>query len=299
MAIVFCTRCGHRVSTTAPKCPSCGVPPYRNRVASTASTDPHANPPTAASASRESAGPTRGSRIAGQLIGWTLAIVLTGGLCNVLYRTSAAGTESSPPATEPEAGPSVVATAPALPPRAEPAASTVASANAAQFSIKLKSADEVTSSDTITVTSTDPEPFTITRVVFNNRANAGGCDQSENMNTAVINNFVDQCEAEKRNIRAGAHDDCEARAAIDNNFGEIAECEKDRADSKTRDCNDFVQHRLHESMVQKNYLFEEKTLNAGDSAAFTAFGACGNSTVIFDIWTDRQNGVGQRFHFDN
>ena len=30
MALVYCTRCGHRVSTTAPKCPNCGAPPYRN-----------------------------------------------------------------------------------------------------------------------------------------------------------------------------------------------------------------------------------------------------------------------------
>jgi len=31
MALIFCTRCGHRVSTTAPKCPSCGTPPYSTR----------------------------------------------------------------------------------------------------------------------------------------------------------------------------------------------------------------------------------------------------------------------------
>jgi uncharacterized RDD family membrane protein YckC len=38
MALVFCTRCGHRVSTTAQKCPACGTPPFRARVASAAST---------------------------------------------------------------------------------------------------------------------------------------------------------------------------------------------------------------------------------------------------------------------
>jgi general secretion pathway protein G len=60
MALVFCTRCGHRVSTTAPKCPSCGTPPYSGRVASTASADAPANAPTAALASRESAAPPIG-----------------------------------------------------------------------------------------------------------------------------------------------------------------------------------------------------------------------------------------------
>jgi len=29
MALIFCTRCGHKVSTNAPKCPSCGAPPYQ------------------------------------------------------------------------------------------------------------------------------------------------------------------------------------------------------------------------------------------------------------------------------
>lgn len=33
MALVFCTRCGHRVSTTAPKCPSCGAVPYSRQAA--------------------------------------------------------------------------------------------------------------------------------------------------------------------------------------------------------------------------------------------------------------------------
>jgi hypothetical protein len=28
MALIFCTKCGHKVSTTAPKCPGCGAPPY-------------------------------------------------------------------------------------------------------------------------------------------------------------------------------------------------------------------------------------------------------------------------------
>jgi hypothetical protein len=27
MALVYCTKCGHRVSTTAPRCPGCGEPP--------------------------------------------------------------------------------------------------------------------------------------------------------------------------------------------------------------------------------------------------------------------------------
>jgi hypothetical protein len=34
MPLAFCTRCGHRVSTTAPRCPSCGTPPYNGRLAS-------------------------------------------------------------------------------------------------------------------------------------------------------------------------------------------------------------------------------------------------------------------------
>ncbi len=38
MALTFCTRCGHRVSTTAPKCPSCGVPPYSKRSAAESAT---------------------------------------------------------------------------------------------------------------------------------------------------------------------------------------------------------------------------------------------------------------------
>jgi hypothetical protein len=33
MALLFCTRCGHRVSDRAPKCPACGIAPYRTRIA--------------------------------------------------------------------------------------------------------------------------------------------------------------------------------------------------------------------------------------------------------------------------
>jgi general secretion pathway protein G len=57
MALAFCTRCGHRVSTTAPRCPSCGTPPYSGRVSNTASTDAPANTPTAPVASQESTAP--------------------------------------------------------------------------------------------------------------------------------------------------------------------------------------------------------------------------------------------------
>jgi hypothetical protein len=35
MSLSYCTKCGHLISTTAPRCPGCGVPPYRGgRVAS-------------------------------------------------------------------------------------------------------------------------------------------------------------------------------------------------------------------------------------------------------------------------
>jgi len=46
MALVFCTRCGHRLSTTAPKCPSSGAPPYAARLS------PSINAPTVAGESR-------------------------------------------------------------------------------------------------------------------------------------------------------------------------------------------------------------------------------------------------------
>lgn len=47
MALIHCTKCGHLVSTTAPKCPSCGTPPYSGRVAKSGSVNvPPAGPPT-------------------------------------------------------------------------------------------------------------------------------------------------------------------------------------------------------------------------------------------------------------
>jgi hypothetical protein len=52
MALVFCTKCGHRVSTSAPKCPSCGAPPYNRSAATSLSTDP-ASAPAAARSDRE------------------------------------------------------------------------------------------------------------------------------------------------------------------------------------------------------------------------------------------------------
>jgi predicted RNA-binding Zn-ribbon protein involved in translation (DUF1610 family) len=36
MALIFCTKCGHRVSTTAPRCPGCGDSRYQEPTAQTA-----------------------------------------------------------------------------------------------------------------------------------------------------------------------------------------------------------------------------------------------------------------------
>jgi zinc-ribbon domain len=30
--LVYCTKCGHKVATTAPRCPACGAPPYQGGV---------------------------------------------------------------------------------------------------------------------------------------------------------------------------------------------------------------------------------------------------------------------------
>lgn len=53
MALAFCTRCGHRVSTTAPKCPQCGTPPYeiRNKLEPSANKLTEGSPPGTVSAS--------------------------------------------------------------------------------------------------------------------------------------------------------------------------------------------------------------------------------------------------------
>lgn len=174
MALVFCTRCGHRVSTTAQKCPSCGTPPYRSRVASTASTDPPTNDATAPRTTPESAAPHRGSRIAGQLFGWTLAIVVIGGLYNVLNKTSTARTTgSSPPSTEPEAGSSAAETGPAppsiLPPKFDIAIHTGGGNSDAiddQYGIRR-----------VKMVLTDDRPTTILRIIVNGRVGAtGDCD---------------------------------------------------------------------------------------------------------------------------
>src|SRR5690349_5525947 len=46
MALVFCTECGHQVSTKAPQCPSCGKPPYSMRQLAAASrASPTIDPP--------------------------------------------------------------------------------------------------------------------------------------------------------------------------------------------------------------------------------------------------------------
>jgi hypothetical protein len=161
MALVFCTRCGHRVSTTAPKCPSCGTPPYRSRVASTASTDPPTNDATAPLTTPESAAPRRGLRIAGQLIGWTLAIVVIGGLYNALHNTSRARTAPSPPASE--ASPPAAETTPVLPSILPP-------------KFEVTSLDPFGTDKGLKIVLTDQQPVAVQRVVINGRAGERGCD---------------------------------------------------------------------------------------------------------------------------
>ena len=158
------SHCGHRVSTTAPKCPSCGTPPYSGRVASSASTDPPAKAATATLTTREGAAPSRGLRIAGQLIGWTLAIVVIGGLYNVLNKTSTARNGSSSPATEPEAGSSAAETGPALPSIFPP-----------KFEVGTWT-DRRSGNKYLKIVLTDDKPAAVQRVIVNGRAGEQGCD---------------------------------------------------------------------------------------------------------------------------
>jgi len=68
MGLVYCTRCGHRVSTAAPKCPSCGTPPYAAGLSSPITTP--------AATGRESPYSTGKTRAARQMpIRWLLIVI--------------------------------------------------------------------------------------------------------------------------------------------------------------------------------------------------------------------------------
>ena len=192
MALVFCTRCGHRVSTTAPKCPSCGTPPYRSRVASTASTDPPTNDATAPLTTPESAAPRRGLRIAGQLIGWTLAIVVIGGLYNVLHNTSTARTAPSPPASE--ASPPAAETTPVLPSILPP-------------KFEVTSLDPFGKDKGLKIVLTDQQPVAVQRVVINGRAGEEGCDFTRE---ALVKACLDEAQKATAPGREAVPDDFEA-----------------------------------------------------------------------------------------
>lgn len=138
------------------------------------------------------------------------------------------------------------------------------------------------------VTSKDPKPFTITRVVLNNRVNVAGCDQSVAMNVVV-------CESVKATMTGGT-DDCSNDPNSETNHGmTYKECEQDRSFWINLDCKDKGQQQK----VQQNgamHIFAETTLSTGDSADYRAEGTCGDSVVMVDIYTDRESG-GRRYTF--
>ena len=103
MALIYCTKCGHRVSTTAPRCPGCGAARYQTplatRTAPAVSSTPGSTSPTAAltPASRQQPGPQPSSTAGGLSESrhpavWLvrLALLVTALLVSVVYKINIA-----------------------------------------------------------------------------------------------------------------------------------------------------------------------------------------------------------------
>lgn len=144
------------------------------------------------------------------------------------------------------------------------------------------------------VVSMDTEPFTITRVVFNNRTGVPGCDQSVAMNEVV-------CEATK-----AKNDKADLYAAMASSGVTQEEIERMKTLWMKLDCKDKAQQRQHEiglGNAMMGYL-QEADLRTGDSLDFypgsttglTDLGSCGSAIVMVDIYTDRESGA-RRYTF--